>query len=150
MDFSRPGYWSGQPFPSPGDLPNPGIEPRSPALQMDSLPAEPQGKPFSTNSAWFNIMFLSPCIVRTSRIHYHTQGFLINIFNEAFISQGILWSNSSYESIANEKWWSWVLEELEYPSKMTNLVGPLNPWLSNLPGKGISLGLGVSMCKEQT
>ena len=36
-------YWSGQPFPSPGDLPNPGIEPRSPTLQADFLPAEPQG-----------------------------------------------------------------------------------------------------------
>ena len=35
MEFSRPEYWSGQPFPSPGDLPNPGIEPRSPALQVD-------------------------------------------------------------------------------------------------------------------
>ena len=45
MEFSRPEYWSGWPFPSPGDLPNPGIEPRSPALQADSLPAEPQGKP---------------------------------------------------------------------------------------------------------
>ena len=45
MEFSRPEYWSGQPFPSPGDLPNPGIEPRSPVLQADSLPAEPQGKP---------------------------------------------------------------------------------------------------------
>ena len=45
MEFSRPKYCSGQPFPSPGDLPNPGIEPRSPALQADSLPAEPQGKP---------------------------------------------------------------------------------------------------------
>ena len=44
MEFSRPEYWSGQPFPSPGDLPNPGIEPRAPALQADSLPAEPQGK----------------------------------------------------------------------------------------------------------
>ena len=38
----------GKPFPSPGDLPNPGIEPRSPALQMDLLPAEPQGKPKNT------------------------------------------------------------------------------------------------------
>ena len=47
MEFSRPEYWSGQPFPSPGDLPNPGIEPRSPALQADSLPAEPRGKPIS-------------------------------------------------------------------------------------------------------
>ena len=46
MEFSRPEYWRGQPFPSPGDLPNPGIEPRSPALQADSLPAEPQGKPY--------------------------------------------------------------------------------------------------------
>ena len=45
MRFSRPEYWSGYPFPSPGDLPNPGIEPRSPALQVGSLPAEPQGKP---------------------------------------------------------------------------------------------------------
>ena len=48
MEFSRPEYWSGQPFPSPGDLPNPGIEPRSPALQADSLLAEPQGKSENT------------------------------------------------------------------------------------------------------
>ena len=44
MGFSRPEYWSGLPFPSPGDLPNPGTEPRSPALQADSLPCEPPGK----------------------------------------------------------------------------------------------------------
>ena len=46
MEFSRPEYWSGQPFPSPGDLPNPGIKPRSLALQEDSSPAEPPEKPF--------------------------------------------------------------------------------------------------------
>ena len=45
MGFSRQEYWSGVPFPSPGDLPNTGTEPRSPALQANSLPAEPQGKP---------------------------------------------------------------------------------------------------------
>ena len=50
MKFSRPEYWSGQPFPSPGDLPKPGIEPRSPTLQVDSLPAEPQGKPIIMQS----------------------------------------------------------------------------------------------------
>ena len=44
MEFSRQEYWSGLPFPSPGDLPNPGIEPRSPALQTDALPSEPLGK----------------------------------------------------------------------------------------------------------
>ena len=48
MEFSRPEYWSGQPFPSPGDLPNPGIGPKSPALQVDSLPAETPGKPKNT------------------------------------------------------------------------------------------------------
>ena len=44
MGFSRQDYWSELPFPSPGDLPNPGIEPRSPILQVDSLLAEPPGK----------------------------------------------------------------------------------------------------------
>ena len=44
MGFSRQEYWSGLPFPSPGDLSNPGIEPRSPALQPHSLPSEPPGK----------------------------------------------------------------------------------------------------------
>ena len=45
MGFSRQEYWSGLPFPSPGDLPNPGIEPGSPALQADALLSEPLGKP---------------------------------------------------------------------------------------------------------
>ena len=46
--FSRQEYWSGLPFPSPRDLPYPGIEPRSPALQTDSLLSEPPGKPPGT------------------------------------------------------------------------------------------------------
>ena len=45
MGFSRQECWSGLPFPSPGDLPNPGIEPGSPALQADALLSEPPGKP---------------------------------------------------------------------------------------------------------
>ena len=45
MGFSRQEYRSGLPFPSPGDLPNPGIEPGSPALQADTLSSEPPGKP---------------------------------------------------------------------------------------------------------
>ena len=43
MEFSRQEYWRGLPFPSPGDLPDPGIKPRSSALQADSLPSEPPG-----------------------------------------------------------------------------------------------------------
>ena len=45
MGFSGQKYWSGLPCPPPGDLPNPGREPRSPALQAESLPSEPPGKP---------------------------------------------------------------------------------------------------------
>ena len=47
MGFSRQECWSGLPFPSPGDLPNPGIEPGSPALQADTSPSGPPGKPYS-------------------------------------------------------------------------------------------------------
>ena len=49
MGFSRQEYWSGLPFPSPGNLPDPGIEPWSPALQADALTSEPPG----TESSYF-------------------------------------------------------------------------------------------------
>ena len=48
MEFSRQEYWSGLPLPSPGDLPNPGIESGSPTLQADSLPFEPPRKPINS------------------------------------------------------------------------------------------------------
>ena len=56
MEFSRPEYWSGSPFPSPGNLPNPGIEPRSPTLQMDSSPTEPQGKSKKTGVGTLSLL----------------------------------------------------------------------------------------------
>ena len=51
MEFSRQEYWCGLPFPSPGDLPDIGIEPGSPALQADALPSEPPGKEILTHAA---------------------------------------------------------------------------------------------------
>ena len=56
-EFSIQEFWSGLPFPSPGDLPNPGIEPGSPALQADSLPTEPPGK--HKEIFYFHYLFLS-------------------------------------------------------------------------------------------
>ena len=56
MDFSRQEYWSGYLFPSPGDLPNPGIKPRCSSLQADSLPSEPPGKP---RDLWLLLLLLS-------------------------------------------------------------------------------------------
>ena len=50
MGLSRQEYWSRLPFPSPGDLPDPGIEPESPTLQADALPSEPPGKKVSPNN----------------------------------------------------------------------------------------------------
>ena len=58
MEFSKQEYWSGLPFPSPGDLPDPGIEPRSPALQADALPSEPPGKPISVQYIIVNYMHI--------------------------------------------------------------------------------------------
>jgi len=64
MPFSRQEYWSGLPFPSPGDLSNPGIEPRTPILQADSIPSEPRGKPDFMRCTQYNInvtFIVLPC-----------------------------------------------------------------------------------------
>ena len=57
--FSRPEYWSGLPCPPPGDLPNPGVNPRSPALQAGSLLSEPPGKPWAL---WGNAKTFKPTL----------------------------------------------------------------------------------------
>ena len=62
MGFSRQEYWSWWPFPSPGDPPHPGIEPGSPALQTDSLPSEPPGKPIYTDMYILHLVY--PLIYR--------------------------------------------------------------------------------------
>ena len=56
LEFSRQEYWNWLPFPSPGDLSNPGIEPGSPALQADSLLTEPPGKPKTCCTRWHNLL----------------------------------------------------------------------------------------------
>ena len=62
MEFSRQEYWGGLPCPPPGDLPDPGIKPGSPALQADSLPAEPPGNPI-----WSHLGLYLILLVLTSR-----------------------------------------------------------------------------------
>ena len=64
MEFSRLEYWSGWLYPPPGDLPNPGIKPRVPALQADSLSAKPQGKTSEVHISieidlWISVCFTS-------------------------------------------------------------------------------------------
>ena len=59
MGFPRQEYWSGLPFPSPGDIPDPGIKPRSPALQADALTSEPPGKPIACSRLPINICWIN-------------------------------------------------------------------------------------------
>ena len=72
LEFSRQEYWSGYPFPSPGDHPNSGIEPGSPALQADSLPSEPPGKPTieETQIIFFKIKLWKHLIIKTTENMY--------------------------------------------------------------------------------
>ena len=65
MEFSRQEYWSGLPFPSPGNLPNLGIKPRSPSLQSDSLPSEQAGKPYSSSLVNQLITYFHPQALST-------------------------------------------------------------------------------------
>ena len=70
IGFSRQEYWSGLPFPSLGDLPDPGIKPGSPALQADSLPSEPPGKPLKVK--WLSCVQLCKlldCSPPVSSVH---------------------------------------------------------------------------------
>ena len=60
MGFSRQEYWSGRPFPSPGDIPDPGTEPDSPALQIDVLPSEPPGK--QERLIWALHLYMHVCV----------------------------------------------------------------------------------------
>ena len=81
MGFSRQEYWSGLPFPSPGDLPDPGIEPGSSALQADASPSEPPGKSAHTivteyqHSAFFWRKFLSLNEPSLGKVHRITSNF---------------------------------------------------------------------------
>ena len=81
--FLRQEYWSGQPLPFPGDLPNPGIESRSPALQVHSLPSEPPGKP--PNWCYFLFKYLEEntsevnCAQRLPRVN--VGNYSLNLLN---------------------------------------------------------------------
>ena len=83
MGFSRQEYWSGLPFPSPGDRPNSGIQPGSPAFQADALTSEPPGKPtwsiqlINSDRAWMPVMVLStsgPCGKLIILVHFMVKG----------------------------------------------------------------------------
>ena len=92
MGFSGQEYWSGLPFPSPGDLPNPGIEPRSPALQTDALTSEPPGNAVQIRVCkWGSVDWFQPtdilCLDYTDLILFNrSQHLKIGRYAEVWIS----------------------------------------------------------------
>ena len=87
MGYSRQEYWSGLPFPSPRDLPDPGIEPGSPTLQAASLPSEPPGRPGRPRGLWetetplLKGMLIPSSIVSISIIVLFIPGWFFLIFS---------------------------------------------------------------------
>ena len=75
LGFSRQEYWSRLPFPSPGDLPYPGIEPGSPALQTESLLSELPGKPLRTCCYCYYCSVLKSCPTLCNCMNCHMPGF---------------------------------------------------------------------------
>ena len=78
MEFSRQEYWSGLPFPSPGDLPNPGTEPGSPTLQVEALPSEPPGNPqnFFGRSSFLAYIVLKIANILKPKLLWHELAFV--------------------------------------------------------------------------
>ena len=76
MILSQQAYWSGLPFPSPGDLPDPGIKSGSPALQADSLPSEPPGKPVA-----FTLLLINQIIEMCGACRENTGGAMCSLSN---------------------------------------------------------------------
>ena len=77
MGFSRQEYWSGLPVPSPEDLPDPGIEPESPALQADALPSELKGR--SSNSIFSSFFFLLNFLKHSMSRPITERGFMLQL-----------------------------------------------------------------------
>ena len=103
MGFSRKEYWSGLPCPSPGDLPNPGIKPRSPALQVDSLPSVPPEKSKNTGVSSLSLLQrifptqelnqgLLPCRWILYQLSYQGSPVWLS-FKNCYVTTGWHWQN---------------------------------------------------------
>ena len=123
IEFSRPEYWSGQPFPSPGDHPNSGIEPSSSELQADSLPAEPQGKSFCFLNLNWNAILYYP-------INFF-YCFLSLTFLFSFVALITFWNYYIHLIFipSHSNIWSWR-QELSYLVHNSISRADLSPWFT--------------------
>ena len=108
MGFSRQEYWSGLPFPSPGDLLNPGTEPGSPALQTEALPSEPPGKPIIFRACLIvHYIDVTPCNLLTALLLlsiWALSRFLVSLT----VLQGIFLGIKLLDSVALYHYQEWM------------------------------------------
>ena len=100
MEFSRQEYWSGLPFPSPGDLPHTGIEPGSPTLQADSSPSEPPGKPII-----HSYIYVHTCV--SDRIHRYISISTFILLSNLSSHQYLQFIQFSPFPFCNSLFWQW-------------------------------------------
>ena len=109
MEFSKQEYWSGLPFPSPGDVPDPGTKPRSPALKADSLLSKPPGKP------WFYFGILQTSSLGASQVALVVKELPANAGDSSLIpglgrpcggGNVISFQYSCLENFDREAWWA--------------------------------------------
>ena len=96
MTFSGQEYWSGLPFPSPGDLPDPGIELGSPTVQADSLPSKPSGKPCLCT--WVRLCM---CIFLTEMLPFPLTTRLV-----FFLGFNTAWPGEIFLLFVKDSWWT--------------------------------------------
>ena len=110
MGFSRQEYWSGLPFPSPGNLPNSGIEPRSPALQADALTSEPPGKPQENRAYIFSGWLINKSLnllIAILEVKRQWSKFSVKNLKENFLQPTILYPTKP--SVKDAKVMKWFL-----------------------------------------
>ena len=120
MGLSRQEYWSGLPFPSPGDLPDPGIEPWSPALQADALTSEPPGKPHASKA-----MLTTLQASLQQYVNYELQD----------VQAGFRKGRGTRDEVANI---CWIIEKARVPEKTSaslTTLKPLTVWITTNCGK---------------
>ena len=155
MELFRLKYWSGWPLLSPGDLPNPGIEPRFPALQVDYLPAEPQGKPQSVTKSCPTLYDPMDCnmprfpvlhyLVEFTQIHVHLVGDAIQPSHPLMPHSPPVLSFPSIRIFSNElalhikwpKYWSFSFS-ISPSNEYSGLISFRTDWFDLLAVQGSS------------